>query len=182
MSKIARNPVPVPDGVTVEVNGQTIKAKGQKGELSVSLHDDVTVALESGEGGKKVVKVQPRTKSREARTHWGTSWSLVRNTLKGVSQGFNRNLEILGVGYRANVQGKNLVLQLGYSHDVIYPIPEGIQIAVDKQTKISVSGIDKQRVGQVSAEIRSYRPPEPYKGKGVRYENEFILRKEGKKK
>lgn len=182
MSKIARNPVPVPDGVTVEVSGQNVKAKGAKGELKLRIHNDVSVALENDEAGKKVVKLQPRSKSREARMNWGTSWSLVRNILKGVSAGYTRNLDIQGVGYRANVQGKNLVLQLGYSHDVIYPIPEGIQIAVDKQTRVSITGIDKQRVGQVSAEIRSFRPPEPYKGKGVRYENEFIVRKEGKKK
>ena len=181
MSKIARNPVPVPDGVTVTVTGQTVKAKGPKGELSVDLHGDVSVAL-ADEGGKKQVKLQPRSKSREARANWGTSWSLVRNMLKGVKEGYTKNMDIQGVGYRANMQGKTLVLQLGFSHDVHYPVPEGIQIAVDKQTKITVTGIDKQRVGQVAAEIRAYKAPEPYKGKGIRYDDEFVVRKEGKKK
>ena len=182
MSKIARNPIAIPNGVDVQINGQTVKTKGPKGELSVVVHDDVTVALETAEGGGKQIRLKPRVENRDARTQWGTDWSLIRNNLKGVSQGYTKNMEIQGVGYRANVQGKNLVLQLGFSHDINYPIPEGIAIAVDKQTKLSVTGIDKQRVGQVAAEIRGYRPPEPYKGKGIRYEGEFILRKEGKKK
>lgn len=181
MSKIARNPVPVPNGVTVEVNGQDVKTKGPKGELSVTAHDEVSVSLEDGEAGKVIV-VSPRNEGRLARALWGTTWALVRNNLQGVNEGYTKLLEIQGVGYRANVQGNNLVLQLGFSHDVQYPIPEGIQIAVEKQTAISVSGIDKQRVGQVAAEIRAYRPPEPYKGKGIRYKDEYVLRKEGKKK
>jgi len=181
MSKIARNPVAVPKDVTITISGQDIKAKGPKGELSLRAHDLVTVEL-GDEAGVKSIKVKPVNDSREARALWGTTWALIRNNIKGVHTGFTKNIEILGVGYRANVQGKNLVLQLGYSHDIQYPIPEGIQIAVDKQTKIAVTGIDKQRVGQVSAEIRSYRKPEPYKGKGVRYEGEYINRKEGKKK
>jgi len=182
MSKIARNPIAVPKDVTIEVKGQSVKAKGPKGELNLDVHGDIAVSLEAAEGGAKEVRLKPKTESREARTQWGTDWSRVRNNIKGVSQGYTKNMDIQGVGYRANVQGKNLVLQLGYSHDIIYPIPAGIAIAVDKQTKISVSGVDKQRVGQVAAEIRGYRPPEPYKGKGIRYEGEFILRKEGKKK
>ena len=182
MSKIARNPIPMPNGVTVEINGQTVKTKGPKGELSFDVHHDVLASIESGEDGAKIVRVKPKNENREARTQWGTVWALIRNNIKGVSEGYTKNMEILGVGYRANMQGKNLVLQLGYSHDITYPVPAGITIAVDKQTKLSVSGIDKQRVGQVAAEIRGYRPPEPYKGKGVRYEGEFILRKEGKKK
>lgn len=182
MSKIARNPVSVPDGVTVQVSGQDVKAKGPKGELAVRIHDEVAVALEDGEGGKKVVKLTPRVKDIQSRTRWGTSWSLVRNALKGVKEGYTKNLEIHGVGYRANMQGKNLVLQLGFSHDVVYPIPEGITVTVDKQTKLTVTGNDRQRVGQVAAEIRGFKPPEPYKAKGIRYENEYIVRKEGKKK
>jgi large subunit ribosomal protein L6 len=181
MSKIARNPVPVPDGVTVTVAGQEVKAKGPKGELSLKVHQDVSIALVD-EGGKKQVKLQPRSQSRVARMNWGTSWSLIRNILKGVKDGYTRILDIEGVGYRANVQGKNLVLQLGYSHDVIYPIPAGIQITAEKQTRVTITGIDSQRVGQVAAEIRAFRGPEPYKGKGVRYEGEHIVRKEGKKK
>jgi large subunit ribosomal protein L6 len=181
MSKIARNPVPVPGGVTVEVKGQNVKAKGPKGELTLVVHDDVTVALQD-EAGKKVIKVGPRNETRQARALWGTTWSLLRNTLAGVEKGYTKNLEIQGVGYRANLQGKTLVLQMGFSHDIHYPVPEGIQIAVEKQTAITVSGIDKQRVGQVAAEIRGFKPPEPYKGKGIRYAGEFILRKEGKKK
>ena len=181
MSKIARNPIVVPDGVTVTVAGQNVKAKGAKGELNVNVHETVAVELKEIEGKKKVV-LTPRSKEKSNRTEWGTNWSLIRNILSGVSKGYSRNLEIQGVGLRANVQGKNLVMQLGFSHDITYPIPEGITITVDKQTKIAVSGIDKQRVGQVSAEIRGFKPPEPYKGKGIRYEGEFILRKEGKKK
>ncbi len=183
MSRIAKNPVVVPEGVTVEVSGQDLKAKGPKGELSLRIHNDVALALEPAEtGAKKQVKLSMRNQNRQTKALWGTAWALVRNTLAGVHKGYTKNLEILGVGYRANVQGQNLVIQLGFSHDIVYPIPKGIQIAVEKQTKISVSGIDSQRVGQVAAEIRAYRPPEPYKGKGIRYENEFVLRKEGKKK
>lgn len=181
MSRLARNPIAIPDGVTIDVNGQDVKVKGPKGELSLKVHDEIGVKLEDGESGKQV-RVDPRSKSREARALWGTMWAQIRNRIKGVHEGYTRNLEIQGVGYRANVQGQNLVLQLGYSHDVHYPIPEGIQIAVEKQTAISITGIDKDKVGAVAANIKSFRPPEPYKGKGIRYEGQFVLRKEGKKK
>jgi len=181
MSKIARNPVVLPDGVTVEINGQDVKVKGAKGELSNSVHDEVTAKLEDVDGTKQVV-VSPKSNSRQARALWGTWRSHINNMVVGVSEGFTKNLELQGVGYRANLQGQKLVLQLGFSHDVEYDIPEGIQVTVDKQTNIAVSGIIKQQVGQVCAEIKSYRPPEPYKGKGVRYAGEFVLRKEGKKK
>jgi large subunit ribosomal protein L6 len=169
--------VTVPAGVTANVEGQTIKVKGPKGALQVMLHDDVEAKLE-----KDQLTVNPRHETKRARAHWGTSRALVRNLVVGVSRGFERKLEITGVGYRAAVQGKNLQLALGYSHDVIYPIPEGIQIATPKPTEIMITGIDRQKVGQVAAEIRAFRPPEPYKGKGVKYADEFIFRKEGKKK
>ncbi len=182
MSRLARNPVAIPDGVTVEVSGQDVKAKGPKGELSLRIHDDIAVAMEDGDEGAKQVRLTKRSENRQARMLWGTSWSNVRNIVTGVKDGYKRNLEIQGVGYRANMQGKKLVLQLGFSHDVEYDVPEGIAIEVEKQTAISVSGIDKQKVGQVAAEIRSFRPPEPYKGKGVRYADEYVFRKEGKKK
>lgn len=181
MSKIARNPVFLPDGVTVEISGQDVKVKGSKGELTNRVHDDVSAKLEEVDGKKQVV-VSPKSNSRQARALWGTWRSHINNMVVGVSEGFTKNLELHGVGYRANMQGQKLVLQLGFSHDVEYDIPQGIEITVDKQTKITVAGIIKQQVGQVCAEIKSYRPPEPYKGKGVRYEGEFILRKEGKKK
>ncbi|MCB9988364.1 MAG: 50S ribosomal protein L6 [Rhodospirillales bacterium] len=182
MSRLARNPVEIPDGVTVEVNGQDVKAKGPKGELSLRVHDEISVALEDGENGGKVVRLKKRSDNRQTRALWGTMWSQTRNILQGVKEGYTRKLEIQGVGYRANLQGKNLVLQLGFSHDVHYPVPEGITMEVDKQTAISITGIDKQKVGQVAAEVRSFRAPEPYKGKGIRYEGEYIFRKEGKKK
>jgi len=181
MSRLARNPIAIPGGVTVDVNGQEVKVKGSKGELSLTVHDEVVVKLEEGESGKQV-KLDPRSNSRTARALWGTMWAQIRNRIKGVSEGYVRKLEIQGVGYRANLQGSNLVLQLGYSHDVHYPVPEGIKIEVEKQTAISISGIDKELVGAVAAKIKSFRPPEPYKGKGIRYEGQFVLRKEGKKK
>jgi large subunit ribosomal protein L6 len=177
MSRIGKKPVPVPKGVQASVDGQTITAKGPKGELSVSLVDDV--AVEMGDGG---ISVAPRDESQKARAMWGMSRTMVQNIVTGVTEGFEKRLEITGVGYRAQVQGKNLSLALGYSHDVNYPVPEGIQVVCPRPTEIVVSGIDKQRVGQVAAEIRRYRPPEPYKGKGVKYAGEFIFRKEGKKK
>jgi len=177
MSRIGKKAVPVPSGVTANIEGQTVKVKGPKGALQVVLHDDVEVKLESG-----AVKVDPRSETKRARAMWGTSRTLVANLITGVTKGFERKLEITGVGYRAVVQGKNLQLALGYSHDVIYPIPEGITIAAAKPTELVVSGIDRQKVGQVAAEIRSFRPPEPYKGKGVKYAGEYIFRKEGKKK
>ena len=177
MSRIGKKPVPIPSGVTANVEGQTVKVKGPKGQLQVVLPDDVMVKLDNGE-----VKVDPRNETKRARSMWGTSRTLVNNLVTGVTQGFTQKLEIQGVGYRAAVQGKTLNLQLGFSHDVPYAIPAGITITTEKPTMISVSGIDKQLVGQVAAEIRTWRPPEPYKGKGVRYEGEYVRRKEGKKK
>jgi large subunit ribosomal protein L6 len=177
MSRIGKKPVTVPKGVTANVEGQTVTAKGPKGQLAVVLVDRVGVEM-SGDA----IKVAPRDESKQARAMWGMSRTLVQNILTGVTQGFEKRLEISGVGYRAQVQGKKLSLALGYSHDVNYPIPEGIQVQCPKPTEIVVSGIDKQKVGQVAAEIRGYRPPEPYKGKGVKYAGEFIFRKEGKKK
>lgn len=177
MSRVGKNPVKLADGVTVEVNGQTVKVKGKLGELSMQVHEAVAVKLENGE-----ITVSPRDDSRETRALWATMRNLIKNMVQGVSAGYTRNLEIHGVGLRANVQGSVLNLQLGFSHDINFPIPEGIKIAVDKQTKIAVTGIDKQQVGQVSADIYRMKPPEPYKGKGIRYEGQQILRKEGKKK
>jgi large subunit ribosomal protein L6 len=177
MSRIGKKPVPVPSGVTANIEGQTVKVKGPKGALQVVLHDDVEVKMESG-----AVKVDPRSETKRARAMWGTSRTLVANLITGVTKGFERKLEITGVGYRASVQGKNLQLALGYSHDVVFPIPEGITIVASKPTELMVSGIDRQKVGQVAAEIRGFRPPEPYKGKGVKYAGEYIFRKEGKKK
>ncbi len=177
MSRIGKKAVPVPTGVTANVEGQTVKVKGPKGALQLVLHDDVEAKMDKG-----AVKIDPRFETKRARSQWGTSRTLVANLMAGVTKGFDESLEITGVGYRAAVQGKNLQLQLGYSHDVIYPIPEGITIATPKPTEIKISGIDKQKVGQVAAEIRDYRPPEPYKGKGVKYTGEYIFRKEGKKK
>jgi len=177
MSRIGKRAVPVPSGVTANVEGQTVNMKGPKGVLSLVLHDDVSVKME-GAG----IKIDPRSETKRARSMWGTYRTLVSNLVTGVTKGFERKLEITGVGYRAAVQGKNLQLALGYSHDVVYPIPEGITIVTPKPTEIVITGIDKQRVGQVAAEIREFRPPEPYKGKGVRYAGEYIFRKEGKKK
>jgi large subunit ribosomal protein L6 len=177
MSRIGRLAIPVPSGVTAKVDGQKVSVKGPKGELSFVLVDDVTVALNDNE-----IAVQPRDESKRSRSAWGMSRTMVANLVEGVTNGFERRLEINGVGYRAAVQGKTLQLALGYSHDVEYPIPEGITITTPRPTEIIVSGIDKQRVGQAAAEIRKYRPPEPYKGKGVKYVDEYIFRKEGKKK
>jgi large subunit ribosomal protein L6 len=177
MSRIGKKPLSVPSGVTAKVEGQTVKVKGPKGALQVVLHDDVTVAME-----KNAIKVAPRNETKRALSLWGTSRTQVANLMAGVTKGFEEKLEITGVGYRAAVQGKQLNLQLGFSHDVNYPIPQGITIVTPKPTEIVVTGIDKQQVGQVAAEIRGFRPPEPYKGKGVRYAGEYIFRKEGKKK
>ncbi len=178
MSRIGRKPVAVPKGITVNVSGQTVKAKGPKGELSVTLLDDVTPSFDAADG----VSVTPRDQSKRSRSVWGLSRTLVQNIVTGVEKGYTEQLEINGVGYRAAVQGKSLSLQLGYSHDVSYPIPPGIDIKCDKPTSITITGIDKQKVGQVAAEIRAWRPPEPYKGKGVKYSDERVYRKEGKKK
>jgi large subunit ribosomal protein L6 len=177
MSRVGLNPVAVPDTVTLSVVGQIVTAKGKLGELSVNVVDDIEIIHE-----ENLVRVKPRNESTQARAMWGTTRSLVQNIVTGVDQGFTINLEIVGVGYRAAVAGKELVLQLGFSHEVRHPIPEGISIKCERPTAIAVSGSDRQLVGQVAANIREYRKPEPYKGKGVRYENEFILRKEGKKK
>ncbi|ANG96031.1 MULTISPECIES: 50S ribosomal protein L6 [Brucella] len=177
MSRIGKKPVPVPAGVTASVEGQTVKAKGAKGELSFVVHDEVLVKLEDG-----AVSVDPRDQSKEARSKWGMSRSMIVNIFEGVEKGFEKKLEISGVGYRAAMQGKNVQLSLGFSHEVVYDVPAGITVAVPKPTEIVVTGIDKQQVGQVAAEIREYRGPEPYKGKGVKYAGEKIVRKEGKKK
>jgi len=177
MSRIGKKPVAVPKGVTASVDGQVVSVKGPKGELKHVLVDDVIAKLDNGE-----IAVSPREDTQNARAMWGMSRTLLANLMAGVTDGFTKKLEITGVGYRAAVQGSNLQLQLGYSHDVTYPIPQGIQVVCPKPTEIIITGIDKQKVGQVAAEIRRFRPPEPYKGKGVRYAGEFILRKEGKKK
>ena len=177
MSRVGKKPVTVPSGVTANIEGRTVKVKGPKGALEVTLHDDVVATIDKGE-----IKVAPRDDSKRARAMWGTYRALVANVVEGVTNGFERRLEISGVGYRAAVQGKNLQLQLGYSHDVIFPIPDGITIATPRPVEIVISGIDRQKVGQVAANIRSFRPPEPYKGKGVKHANEYIFRKEGKKK
>jgi large subunit ribosomal protein L6 len=177
MSRIGKKPVPIPAGVTANVEGQTVKMKGPKGALQLVVPDDVLVKMDNG-----AIKLDPRGETKRARSMWGTSRTLVSNLVTGVTKGFERKLDITGVGYRAAVQGKNLQLQLGYSHDVVYPIPEGIAIVTPRPVEIIITGIDKQRVGQVAAEIRDFRPPEPYKGKGVKYAGEYIFRKEGKKK
>ena len=177
MSRVGKRPVPVPSGATATVDGQTVKVKGAKGELSFVVPEEVSVALEDG-----AVVVNPRDDSKVARAKWGMSRSQVENLVEGVTKGFERRLEINGVGYRAAVAGKVLKLSLGYSHDVDYEIPAGITITTPKPTEVVVAGIDKQRVGQTAAEIREFRSPEPYKGKGVKYSDEFIFRKEGKKK
>ena len=177
MSRIGKHPVAVPAGVTVSIDGQRVRAEGKLGTLDRTLMREVVISRDD-EG----VRIAPRDDSLRARMMWGTARTLVANLVEGVSKGFTRKMEITGVGYRAQVQGNNLVLQLGYSHDVIYPMPEGIKIVCPDQTHIVVSGASKERVGQVEAEIRAYRPIEPYKGKGIKYEGEFVLRKEGKKK
>ena len=177
MSRVGKRPVVVPSGVTATVDGQMVRMKGAKGELSFRVPEEVTVAMENG-----AVAVQPRDESKDARAKWGMSRSQVQNLVDGVSKGFEKRLEINGVGYKAAVQGKALKLSLGYSHDVDYEIPAGVTITTPRPTEIVVAGIDKQRVGQTAAEIRDFRGPEPYKGKGVKYAGEFIFRKEGKKK
>lgn len=177
MSRVGKNPVVIPAGVTIELKGQHLKAKGKRGELELTVHDDVSVTKEA-EG----LVFKPRNDSRRARMQWGTARNLASNVVRGVSDGFTINLEINGVGYRAAADAKMLKMQLGFSHDVEIPIPAGIQIKAVKPTEIEISGSDRQRVGQVAAEIRSLRPPEPYKGKGIKYSTETIRRKEGKKK
>ena len=177
MSRIGKKAVPLPTGVTANVQGQTVMIKGPKGALQLKLHDDITAKVEGSS-----VKLDPRTETQRSRSHWGTSRTLVANLIAGVTKGFEEKLEITGVGFRAAVQGKNLQMQLGFSHDIVFPIPEGITIATPKATEIVITGLDKQKVGKAAAEIRAFRPPEPYKGKGVKYTGEYILRKEGKKK
>ena len=177
MSRIGKKPVVVPSGVTAKVDGQLVQVKGAKCQLEFIAPDDVTVALQDNQ-----IKVDPRDNSKRARAMWGTTRARVNNLVVGVTAGFEKKLEITGVGYRAAVQGKTLQLALGYSHDVNFPIPSGITIVTPKPTEITINGIDKRQVGQVAAEIRALRGPEPYKGKGVKYANEFIFRKEGKKK
>ncbi len=177
MSRVGKDPVEVPSGVEVAIKGSVISAKGKLGALDFEAGEDVEVTQEEGK-----IWVKPANDGKRARAMWGTVRSRVQNMVIGVSEGFTKNLEINGVGYRAAVQGQSLNLQLGFSHDIAYPIPEGITIKCEKPTAIAISGADKQKVGQVAAEIRGYRPPEPYKGKGVKYADEVILRKEGKKK
>ncbi len=177
MSRIGKKPVAVPAGVTAAIEGKTLSVKGPKGTLSMGLVDEVTYAVEDGQ-----IQVQPANQTKRSRSFWGMQRTLVQNLVTGVTEGYTKTLQITGVGYRANVQGKNLKLQLGYSHDVDFAIPEGITIATPDQTTVHISGIDKQQVGQVAAEIRRWRKPEPYKGKGIKYAGEYIFRKEGKKK
>jgi large subunit ribosomal protein L6 len=177
MSRIGKNPVAIPQGVTIDLAGQMLTAKGRLGTLSLDVSNDVTATVADG-----VVTITPKDDSKRARAMWGTTRALVNNIVTGVSAGFTRNLEINGVGYRAAVQGSNLNLQLGYSHDISYPIPPDVKIACERPTAITVTGADRQRVGQVASEIRAFRPPEPYKGKGIKYSDETIRRKEGKKK
>jgi large subunit ribosomal protein L6 len=177
MSRVGKNPVSVPQGVTCQLDGQEIKVKGKNGELSARMSKEVQVTFDNNE-----VLVRPVDESKQARMLWGTWKNRIKNMVHGVHEGFTINLEINGVGYRAAVEGNALKLQLGYSHDIIYPIPQGIKISCEKPTAIAIFGADRQRVGQVAAEIRAYRKPEPYKGKGIKYEDEYIVRKEGKKK
>lgn len=177
MSRIGKKPVPVPAGVTAMIDGQKVVAKGPKGELSFVANDEVTLKLEDNS-----VVVTPVDNSKDARSKWGMSRTMISNIITGVKDGYERKLEINGVGYRAAMQGRNLQLALGFSHDVVYQPPEGVNIACPKPTEIVITGIDKQVLGQVASEIRGYRGPEPYKGKGVKYAEERIVRKEGKKK
>ena len=177
MSRVGKKPVPVPTGVTAKVDGQRIAVKGSKGELFFEVPEDISVKFENN-----AIAVDPRNETKRARALWGTSRARINNLVVGVTQGFEKKLEITGVGYKAAVVGKNLQMSLGYSHDITFPIPAGIAIATPKPTEVTINGIDRQQVGQVAAEIRAFRGPEPYKGKGVKYAGEFIFRKEGKKK
>jgi len=177
MSRIGKKAIPVPQGVTVTVDGQAVKAKGPKGELEFTMNEHCLVALENNE-----ITVTPVDDSKTARSMWGMSRTRIANIVDGVSKEYEKTLELVGIGYRAQMKGSSLSLALGFSHDIEFPIPEGINIATPKPTEIVISGIDKQMVGQVAAEIRAFRPPEPYKGKGVKYQDEYVFRKEGKKK
>lgn len=177
MSRIGKKPIAIPEGVTATLEGQKVVAKGPKGELSFVVNDEVLVKMENG-----MFKVDPKNDTKNSRSQWGMSRTMISNIFEGVKNGYEKRLSITGVGYRASMQGNKLQLLLGFSHEVLYEIPEGVKVAVPKPTEIVVSGFDKQKVGQVAAEIRKYRPPEPYKGKGVRYTDEYVFRKEGKKK
>ncbi len=177
MSRIGKKPIEMPQGVTVDLSGATLAVKGPKGELSMSVMEDVNLTVDGN-----VITVEPRANSKKARSMWGMQRTLVSNLVEGVANGFQRRLEINGVGYRAAARGNVLNLQLGYSHDIDFPIPDGIKVETPDQTTVLISGIDKQKVGQVAAKIREFRKPEPYKGKGVKYAEEYIFRKEGKKK
>ncbi len=185
MSRIGKKPVTIPEGVELSVEGQNVKAKGKLGELELVINDEVSIKLDevaNDDKTEKVVVLEPKSKSRFAKQIWPTMRTLVNNIVIGVSEGYAKKLEIKGVGYRGNLQGKTLVLSLGFSHEVRYDIPEGVDVKMPDQTNIEISGIDKQLVGQVAAKIRGFKPPEPYKGKGIRYADEFVIRKEGKKK
>ncbi|MDF0541312.1 50S ribosomal protein L6 [Sphingobium sp. H39-3-25] len=177
MSRIGKKPVAIPAGVTATIEGGQLSVKGPKGSLALQMRDEISYTLEA-DG----ISVQPANGTKQARAFWGMQRTLVQNLITGVTEGFSKKLLITGVGYRANAQGKNLKLQLGYSHDVDFAVPEGIEIKTPDNTTVEISGIDKQKVGQVAAEIRRWRKPEPYKGKGIKYDGEFIFRKEGKKK
>ena len=177
MSRIAKNPFKIPEGVDVSINGKEVKAKGKLGELSLMMIDEINAKVEDG-----TVIVEKTTDTKFANAMWATTWRLIQNLCLGVSKGFEKKLEINGVGYRAQVSGQNLTMQLGYSHEINYEVPSDIKVEIEKQTAITVSGIDKRKVGQVAAEIREFKKPEPYKGKGIKYADEYIVRKEGKKK
>ena len=177
MSRIGKKPVIIPSGATARLDGRTIAVKGAKGELKFTAPDEVSVTIDGG-----AVHVQPRGEDKRARAMWGMTRAQIANLIGGVTNGFEKKLEISGVGYKVAIAGKNLQLSLGYSHDILYPIPAGVTITTPKPTEISVAGIDKRQVGQIAAEIRAFRGPEPYKGKGVKYVGEFIFRKQGKKK
>jgi large subunit ribosomal protein L6 len=177
MSRIGKKPVAIPSGVTATIDGGQLSVKGPKGTLTLTLRDEISYTLDDGG-----ILVKPANDSKQARAFWGMQRTLVQNLVTGVTDGFTKKLLITGVGYRANVTGKKLKLQLGYSHDVDIDVPEGIEIKTPDQTTVEISGIDKQKVGQIAAEIRRWRKPEPYKGKGIKYDGEYIFRKEGKKK
>ena len=177
MSRIGKQPVELPSGVSASLSGQTIEVKGPRGTRSFTANDDIDLKLDGN-----VITVTPRSQSKRARQQWGMSRTMVANLAQGVSGGFKRELELVGVGYRAAMQGKDLKLSLGYSHEVIFEVPQGVTVAVPKPTEIVIEGADQQQVGQVAANIREWRSPEPYKGKGIRYKGEYIFRKEGKKK
>lgn len=177
MSRIGKQPVPVPKSTTVTIDGQNVFAKGPKGEANFTVHDEVTVAFDNDQ-----ITVKPKSTAKTARQKYGMSRTVIANLIHGVSSGFQKTLDINGVGYRAQASGKALVLSLGYSHEVNFPVPDGVTITTPRQTEIVIEGIDKQLVGQIAANIREWRPPEPYKGKGIKHKDEYIFRKEGKKK